>query len=421
MSEGQPQDIHATIWSSVRQFEDWLVGVRRGFGTGRDALKCFLAVEGRSVFNWIIPGLGFLGILVLYALFSLWTSVVVGGVYLFGAVIRVFVFDYLIFVFGLLSGLNMARRWRMNPAQVEELSLVPLEPSVLGGIFASGTIRTWLRLLIVFAAIETVICIPHLVELSNAFRTANLDPLMVIGHPAGWLTLLTIIISPWVMAWFHFESIRLAHWMFAAHALPRVPLLRAAMVNFVTMTSLVIGLSGLGSAVTGIVFAGISLLAFFGMMTLGFGGLDVSFHFGYTIWMLAAVGGALVVLWLKRVISRQYEAMFIRSWLMYQWWGAGETTQPAQYPRDMQRAVPYWELYYRMREEELADLPLEKRAQTRRYQQYMKRIGSAPPAIPPAGGWKVVSPETLSAREVGTPDPELQSSPDPETITSGES
>src|SRR5690606_12084681 len=109
-----------------------------------------------------------------------------------------------------------------------------------------------------------------------------------------------------ILAWFHFESIRLAHWMFAAHALPRVPLAKAGIANFLAMTGLVIGLSGLGSAMTGICFGLVALFLAFAMMVTASGSGSEEIYFSYSVWMLASILGALVVLWLKRIITRQY-------------------------------------------------------------------------------------------------------------------
>jgi len=403
------KNIHSGIWGGIRRFEDWLVGLRRGFGTGWDALRCFILVETRSKTTWIIPGLGFLAIVGWYLVLCMWSTTAIGGTYVGGALFRIFVFDYTIFFFGLVSGFNMARRWRANPAQVEELSLVPLSPAVVGGIFASGSVRIWWWFLIAFAIIETIICIPHMAELSNALRLQSDEFLIAFFHPAGWLTLLAILLCPWVLAWFHFESVRLAHWMFAAHALPRVPLVKAGLTNFIAMTGLVIGLSGLGSAITAMAVLLLGLAVAFLTLVLGQLHLGEEFYFGYTLWMLGSIAGAAMILWLKRVLSRQYETAFIRSWLLYQWWGAGESTQPDEYPLPMRRAVPYWNLYYRMREEEDAGVALNERIHARRYQQYTATLQPATVKTDPGGGVPVAG--ESHPPTVVPPGPQGESSP----------
>jgi hypothetical protein len=238
----------------------------------------------------------------------------------------------------------------------------------MGGVFASGSIRAWWRYLLMLAAIEMVVCVPHVMELQHALRFPVGEGFRTALHPATWMTIATILLCPWVMAWFHLESIRLAHWMFAAHALPRVPLARAGAVNFGTMTGLVIGLSALGSAITAMAMVVIAI----GMTTLllvtGHNSLGEEFYFGYTVWMLASVAGALAVLWLKRRITEQYETAFVKAWLLYQWWGAGESTQPEVYSEQMRRALPFWVLYYQMQEEAESGVAPSKRTYTQRYQ-----------------------------------------------------
>ncbi len=393
--------------NSFRRFEDWLLGIRPGFGVGGEALRCFMEVESRSPFSWIIPGLGVLIVLGLYLLLCVWSVTGFTGLYVSGALFRIFVFDYTIFFFGLVSGFSMARRWRSNSAQVEELSLAPLKPSVMGGIFASGSIRAWWRYLVLFAAIETIVCIPHVMELDNAMRLFDGGGFLFALHPATWITGLAILLCPWVLAWFHFESVRLAHWMFAAHALPRVPLARAGAVNFGTMTGLVIGLSGLGSAVTAMAVALIAIVTTFLMLATGNSPLGESFYFGYTVWMLASVAGAIAVLWLKRKITVQYETAFVKSWLLYQWWGAGESTQPDVYSEQMRRALPFWILYFRVQEEADSNLPASRRIHTRNYERIM-------------GGQLKGSPELPPSQPGATPDP-LASPDQHPTITSDKS
>jgi hypothetical protein len=367
---------------SFRQFEDWLLGIRPGFGVGRDALRCFMEVESRSPFSCIIPGLGVLIVLGLYLLLCVWAVTGFGGIYVSGALFRIFVFDYTLFFFGLVSGFAMARRWRANAAQVEELSLVPMKPSVMGGIFASGSIRAWWRYLLLFAAIETIICIPHVMELYNALPLFDGGGIWFALHPATLLTGLTILLCPWVLAWFHFESVRLAHWMFAAHALPRVPLARAGAANFATMTGFVIGLSGFGSAVTAMAVVPISMIMTFAMLATGHAPLGEDFFLGYTVWLFAALAGAFAVLWLKRMITRQYETAFVKAWLLYQWWGAGESTQPDIYSEQMRRALPFWVLYYQVQEESDSNLPESKRVHTRNFARIMGGLSNANPKMP---------------------------------------
>ncbi|MBI5153747.1 hypothetical protein HZA57_00785 [Candidatus Poribacteria bacterium] len=340
---------------------DRLCGVRPGFGDGARVIAVAREADFRHRPNWGIPMLA--GLFALFLLATLKLAFEedssIGGM-----MFRVFVFDYSLFLFGGLSGWNVARRWRANSDHVEEISLTPLPPSVIGNVMSAGVIRIWLRVLALFCLIDLLTPIPQMRAL---FLVPDFGSSRVSGTGFLGLALLygfAALLVPPVMAWFHFESIRLAHWMFSIHSLPRVSLAKAGIHNFLLMTMIVGLLSALGSMVT--VFVAMLLTALGAVISLGGIPADRLIE-SYSVWGLGAIPGALAVVALKRLMSRHYERSFSRAWLLYQWWGAGERTQPSTYPRQFYTELAAWGAYYGMREEEEAGVPPALRKWEPRY------------------------------------------------------
>ncbi len=346
----------------------WILGVRRGFGDGRRVIAVAMAADWRSSLNWFIPVLGILFGLAMLLFHEITMDPDSAG---FGMMFRIFIFDYSLFLFGGLSGWNMARRWRANADQIEELSLTPLSPSVIASMMSAGALAIWLFLFVLFGFVDLFTPIIHakwIIEMTEAN-----DGSFFLVLPVTTYAVLMGLLGPFILAWFHFESIRLAHWMFAVHSLPRVSLLKAGIVNFIVMTTIVGTLSLLGSMVTGICLIVLGLI---GEM-LGQSVNSFEAFSAYTVWGLAALPGALVVLFLKRALVRTYEGSFTRSWLMYQWWGAGESQQPGTYPASLYKAIPLWQAFYGMQEEEILEKPMSRRPQTRRYYALLERLKAA--------------------------------------------
>lgn len=372
-----------SLSSRLHAISDFLLGIRPGFGYAARAVKVARDADLRGAINWALPVLGILfGLLLLaFHLVSIDTD---------NMVFRVFVFDYMLFLFGGLSGWNMARRWRANPDQVEEISLTPLPPAAISCSMMAGPVAIWLRLFVLFAVIELATPFVHWRSYSDA-----INDFPGVPFAAGWglFTLVAHVSSVVVLAWFHFESVRLAHWMFAIHALPRISLVGAGIRNFLAMTMIVLTLSAMGSMITGMVML---LVALVGMLLLALTQQGAVFDKGmelmwasYTTWALASVPGALMVLWLKRLLCRAYEKSFVQAWLQYQWWGAGESRQPSTYPPHFRHAFPLWTAYYGMEEEENSGEPAYRRINTKRYREALERLRTQPlatvlPAPPPA-------------------------------------
>jgi hypothetical protein len=297
----------------------YLLGLRKGFGEGRDAIHTAQLADTRGKSNWVIPGLG-AGLLLILLIFTdvQGARSPHGGMMMF----RVFVFDYLIFLMGALSGWNMARRWRANAAQVEELSLSPLAPKVIGHVMASGPIRVWLLIMCMFAVVDLF---------TPSILLGELYEIMDSGAEGATLLfqvmyLLSIgLILPIVMAWFHFESIRLGHWMFAIHAMPKISLGRASVLNFIIIGLFVVMFSALGSAITGPLAV---LMGFLREATANAMTGNLSYLGYYGTWAFGTIPGALAVIFCKRALIRTYESSFAKNWLFYQWHGAGESQQP---------------------------------------------------------------------------------------------
>lgn len=329
---------------------DWLIGIRRGFGDGMRVIRFAQAAHLRRPINWFLPILCviLLGLLLVFHEMTVSESSGIGGM-----MFRVFIFDYLFFFFGLLSGWNMARKWRENSDEVEELSLTPLSPVVVASTLCVGPVTIWLILTAAFCLLDLAL---PLVQMQYILGFSTNRP---FGLTATLVVLsMSAVLVPPVLAWFHFESARLAHWMFAVHALPKVSLFRAAVGNFFLMTMIVLGLSAFGSMVTGFVAMLLSIL------------LEIFRGSGfesYSVWGLGSIAGALAVIWLKRLCVKTYQSMFMHSWLKYQWWGAGESRQPKLYPPSFNASIVLWQSYYGMMEEIEADKPLRRRYWTRRY------------------------------------------------------
>lgn len=368
----------------------WLLGVRAGFGDAARAILVARDAERRRPINWVLPGLALLYCLALTLFHRMSFESGSGG---YSMMFRVFVFDYTLFLFAGLSGYNMARKWRSNADQVEELSLTPLPPASIGAIMGAGSCALWLRLYVTLMVVDYFTA-----YLDAQFAADALGDRGAGGIGYAILALVSIAFAPPALAWFHFEAARLAHWMFASHALPRISLLRAGLWNFVAMTMLVFLLSALGSAATGMA---LGFVAVAGMVLGGGGSGAESMMSSHTGWSLAAIPGLLMVAALKRALCTTYERRFQATWLLYQWWGAGESRQPSVYPPGFQKALPYWSLHYAAQEEEAADVPEKRRSATRRLEamrERMKAAGerAAPPTADRNSGSPTRSPDPRS-------------------------
>ena len=354
---GEENPLKPVRFGWLRRLEARLIGIRRGFGEERRVIDVARDAELRCGSNWVLPGLC-AGVFILLLAWHKWILSPNGGT---AAMIgRIFLFDYLIFMLGGLSGWNMARRWRGSANTVEELSLTSLNPGVVGHVFMAGSLGIWLRLLLIVLLFDAVTPVIYITEL------AGFSSVTAIG-----LMPLFILVSV-VLTWFHYESIHLAHWMFAIHALPRISLWKAAITNFALMMVIVGLLSAAGSMLTG--FLSMFFAVFLGAVSAGQQSPDFWIA-SYTAWAIGCVPGAILVAWLKRLLCRSYENRFLRGWLLFQWWGAGESRQPGNYPLFYHLHLSLWVAYFGMLEEGNADLPGHRRRFTRRYQQIVSVEG----------------------------------------------
>ncbi|MCB2153658.1 hypothetical protein KQI84_02130 [bacterium] len=342
----------------MRALRDRLMGIRPGFADERRVIDVARDSETRSIINWVLPGLCVL----LFLILLIWHKLAyrpTPGAGMPMMMLRIFIFDYLIFLLGGLSGWNMARRWRGSASTVEELSLTSLNPAVIGHLFMAGLLSVWIWLMVVLLAVDMFMPVIFVKEVAEGGATTSV------------FILPFVILVPIILTWFHYESVHLAHWMFAVHSLPRISLLNAAVSNFVLTVLIVALLSGAGSFITMFcaIFVGLLLSA----TSMNSGSAD--FWIGsYTAWAIGCIPGAILVAWLKRQIGRSYETRFMKSWLLFQWWGAGESRQPARYPASYMMHTGYWIAYYRMFEEENADMPGRRRVWTRRYYQIKEAL-----------------------------------------------
>ena len=320
------------------------LGIRPGHGEGDRVILVSADAEGRSLINWVLPALG--GLFSLGLLAFLWSFFRPANGFP-AMMYRVFVLDYTIFLWGLLSGLNMARRWRANADQVEELSLTPLLPTVIPSMMVAGPCAVWLRVILVMALVELLLPIPMLVELSGAVGEV---PPAAMGALVTF-TLVAAVALPVAFAWFHFESVRLAHWIMVVHAMPKVSLVSAGVSGLLVMTLIVLCLSALGSVVTTILVFVLMAVGGVFLAAMGVSNLGVVSYAGVG---LAAIPALLVVAWLKRAGALNFERRFTQAWLLYQWWGAGERQQPRAYPHEFHRQLPLWHAWVKAQEEEVA-------------------------------------------------------------------
>lgn len=384
----------------------WLLGIHAGLGDAAKAVLVARQAEVRRPANWLVPGLGFAYALalLLYHRFAF-----DGNDAGLSMIFRIFVFDYTLFLFAGISGWNMARKWRANADQVEELSLTPLPPTSVAALMAAGGSALWLRAFVALAVVDLFSGYFDAQYIVDALGELRRAPAAGMVHAA--LGIVSMVAAPFLLQWFHFESARLAHWMFVSHALPRISLVRAGIVNFVGMSMIVVVLSGIGSIVT---MLALSLLM---LLDSAVGVRGPTFVAGtHTGWSVAALPGLLAVIALKRVATNLYARSFVKTWLLYQWWGAGETRQPSNYPASFHRALAYWTTHFASQEEQLADVPERRRHATRRLaamKRHFAEVGEAA-GLPPSIG------DRNSGSPARSPDPRSGPSRGPESAGASE-
>lgn len=358
-------------WFGARSFQDYLLGDRRRLGDDWAVVEHLAATQPRARINWALPVLATLLAFAMMVFHWTWATASWGAG---GMMFRIFVIDYTLFFFGLLSGYDMARRWRTTPEMIEELSLTPLPPAAVASALVAAPCAVWWRVLAGLALVECLLPVPHFAwVLEGAWSSGGGNSLQATTHVL--LLVLSIgsaLVLPWVLAWFHYESVRLAHWMFAVHAIPRVSLVGAGISNFIAMSFAVVLLSGIGSAVTGTLWM-VILAVLMAIAAALQDSTAVENMFGlYSVWGLSAIAGAVAVAFIKRGVARLYVDAFTRSWLLYTWWGAAERTQPTIYPMSMRGRLPTWEAYYGMVAEQNANVPIPKRYKTAYYKSLLK-------------------------------------------------
>lgn len=322
-----------------------LLGAEKYSPHGQSILDVGMRSGLRTKGNWLVPGLAIsIAGLVLFA-FRYNSAVFAEG--FVTALGRVFIFDYLIFVLSWVSGWNMSYRWRKNADLIEEVALTDMRPRHLFLAQAGGIMAVWFYFLIVFAVFEllTITFVQVLVSEVPSVTTSEF-----ILNLLGGLAIALLFAPPVVMlAWFHFESVSLAHRMFALGALPRIPLGPLAATNFVSITMHVIFLSMLGCIVTGVLMIPFAIVGAILENQFRFMDPELLLEIG---WMYAALGGLFAVILAKRKIAQMYQEGFNGKWIAFQWWGAGELDHPAAYPQEFIRAARVWAFYHDAQEAE---------------------------------------------------------------------
>lgn len=327
--------------SHIRRIPAYVLGLRKGFGPAGQAVRLAQAAGMRRRFNWALPG----GLVIILAIIIAWHATWAtnaGGIGLW--MFRIIVIDYLVFVFGWVCAWSAVWKWRRNQFLLEDLVVTNLRPSVVGNLLFAGGIAIWATLLFILFLVD----IFFLVLLPERFGAMSL---------LHWDVAISIILLSPVylfLAWFHLETIRIAYWMFAVAALPRVSLKGKAVANFFLIPIYVLTLTAVGSMIT----APAAVLLAFGQMLIAemSGAITIRQDpFGSDVaWGLGAIPGLLLVLLLKRLISYQYEISFWRSYLLYCWYGAGERHHPHVYPTHMYQFLPQWIAFLRNEEHALA-------------------------------------------------------------------
>ena len=342
---------------ALRDTIDRLVmGTRSGFGEGNQAIRLASAAALRRKANWFLPGgMGLLLLIVVIAA-NLYSNENPGGWQGIGFFfMRVVVVDYLVFFFGWICGWNAAARWRREQSFIEEMVMTNLRPGVVGNLLFAGGLSVWSRVLAIVMIADVVLLLVTPMRLAPGPLQADL---------AFQLFSLVMSIPVFVaMVWFHLETLRIAYWMFAIAALPKLNLLNRAIFNFFVIPLYVFLLTAIGSMVTGIlglIFSGLAMVVAGGSK----GGVHDPFssHVG---WALGTLPSLLLIALIKRVIASQYELSFWRSYLLYVWYGAGEKVHPLIYPLHMFQQLATWvgflqaEERYTARQEALPAAPLD--------------------------------------------------------------
>lgn len=153
-----------------------------------------------------------------------------------------------------------------------------------------------------------------------------------------------------LLVWFHLETLRISYWMFAIPSLSQIDLRAKAIANLLVTGVYVFLLTAAGSMVTGLiglVFSGIleALTSSAPPSTMS------SFTSGF---FLAAIPGLLVIIYFKRYIVQLYEFAFWRTYMLYCWYGAGETVHPMTYPVSLHQHIGPWVEFLKLEEAQIA-------------------------------------------------------------------
>lgn len=341
----------------------WLFGIWSASPERLRLAELCTITAKRTKAAWVIPGAAILLASIVLLFYHMGTDRHGdhGMAFMIG---RVFVFDYLIFLLAWVSGYGMARRWRTSQEMVEELTLSSIRPQSLSVAFVIGSLVPWMWLLGVFLVVEVLLFfVGDLVTLASP--GGDFQGSAARAAPVALTNTLIRLPVLVVFAWFHFATVRLAHSMFALGALPKVQLRRLAITNLVTITMLVVFLSGVGSVAT-------TMAAVVVMVPLATTGSS-SFETELDVWMFGCIPGMLLVIVLKNLIASRYLVTFQRQWVMFQWWGAAEIEHPASYPPAYYPAADLWIAYGAAMDEAEAGTRTHHRPKTRAYQQQLSK------------------------------------------------
>lgn len=242
-------------------------------------------------------------------------------------ILRIILVDYAIFVGAWYFAWRKASLWRTQPGLLHELAVTPIDPAVVASLLSVGPLAVWKRCLFVAAAIELLV---H-------FATIYFNGLPHPIAPFAWLGMVAIL------PFFHLESVRIAHGIFAVTALPGLSLPRRAATGLVSISLFTVALTVVGSMMTGVV-AGMLLVgeASAGAWYSGF--FDDPISPGFYI---ASIFPLVAIAYLKRVIANSYERRFAIRWICYIATGAASSEHPDRYPKQLDAAAANYNDYLR--------------------------------------------------------------------------
>ena len=356
----------------LTRFAAWMAGGRQRDDRTRGLVLNAYAMESRSLARVFLP-MGSIAFLI-SCLLGFKVLGMDRQTAFVGMAARVFLFDYAIFFLAMLSAWNLCRRWRASPETVEELAVAPVDAREAALSLIGGPMGVWARYIILFALVDFFVPLIVFDAWRFAYKPDLLAPESVL---MGSAVLFVHALTSLTFAWFHFESVRIAHWAFVQFAIPRRSLMRAGLSGGFVIALVVFILSIIGSYIT-LIFVIVGLMVF--EPALGYRPETASLYAlgqSFVGMEVIVLPGLWAVGLLKVLFARIFEKNFRRVWLCFLWWGAGESPHPAEYPQGFQVIMRVWRAYFDV---ERAKGKPGSASQTRaagRYDEYLELIGEA--------------------------------------------